>query len=359
MTEEMKRLHLGKMHKYFAALPTCNRKLAEFPFVLEKLQEWELMYDYITDIPIFRLMYMDPIRKQQFLHYMDILRKSPEQVQRTLREKFESHFRVSRRWFCDAFSQLCGGPVLYYELNPKIYRSSSDLLYFDDVVYYVTSYFELHGKHEECLRDLEASLKALYGTADIFQITRLHQNYCRFPDRVARIILRLCRLYSVHLKALIDHWLATNDDGVPRNEVPDYLEGVDVSWWTTPVPEGCARTLPMKLKLCYLIAELLARNPETNSPEIHEVQENEKENHHLAELVWNTGLKQFVRPHQGRADAVAVAKSYGRSMRDPRTLQTKPPRVTYPSARQMSLERTKAGIEKEKSGGFRTDTGYP
>eukprot|EP00961_Rhodomonas_salina_P180446 2435686-Rhodomonas_salina.1 len=279
--------------------------------------------------------YSDPIRKQQFLHYIATLGKSSEEVQRTLRTKFEHHFNVSHRWFCDAFSQLCGGPVLYYELNPKIYRTDRDLLYFDDVVYYVSSFFELHGQHEESLRDLEASLKALYGTSDIFQIPRLHTDQCRFPARVARNLRRLSRLYSLHLRALYEHWLGIGEDGYPKHQVPDYMDGVDVSWWTTPVPEGGARTLPMKLKLVYILARMLADNPAMDCEDVQEVLKNEAEHRALADLTWNTALKAFVHAAStdlDMLDPVSRARSYGRSRRDPKTFESRPGIINHPHA---------------------------
>lgn len=130
---------------FFEAMPTCNRKLAEYPFVLEKLNDPHGMYAYITNIQIFTLMYSNPLRKQQFLQYISSLGRSSNEVQHTLRLNFEDHFKLTRRWFSDAFTHTYGGAVMYYELNPMIYRSEKDLLYFDDAVYYMSQYFELYG----------------------------------------------------------------------------------------------------------------------------------------------------------------------------------------------------------------------
>ena len=122
LTKEQRRFYLKKMENFFGSMPTCNRKLAEYPFVLEKLNDLQGMYEYITNIQIFFLMYSDPLRKQQFLQYIVSLGKSPREVQHTLRLNFEDHFKLTRRWFSDAFTKTDGGAVMYYELNPMIYR---------------------------------------------------------------------------------------------------------------------------------------------------------------------------------------------------------------------------------------------
>jgi len=92
-------------------------------------------------------------------------------------------------------------------------------LNFDDTVYYMSQYFELYGQHLDCIRDLEASLKALYGTSDIFSIPKINASHCRFPKRVSRTLRRLSHLYSLHLDALLNYWLAPNSEGIPRHEV--------------------------------------------------------------------------------------------------------------------------------------------
>jgi hypothetical protein len=122
LNKEQKQLYLRKMERYFGAMPTCNRKLAEYPFILEKLHDLNGMYAYITNIQIFFLMYSNPLRKQQFLQYIESLGKAPSDVQHTLRINFEDYFKLTRRWFSDAFNSLAGGAVMYYELNPIIYR---------------------------------------------------------------------------------------------------------------------------------------------------------------------------------------------------------------------------------------------
>ena len=260
------------------------------------------------------------MRKQRFLLYIGMLGKSPEEVQLTLRTKFEDFFGISRRWFCDSFSQLCGGPIMYYELNPQIHTSDEDLLYFDDAVYYVSSFFELHGQHEDCLHDLEASLKALYRTTDIFQIPRLHTKQCRFPARVARLLRRLTKLYSLHLSALYAHWMGIGDDALPKHQVPEWLDGVDVSWWTTPVPEGLARTLPMKLKLMYLVAQMIVEDPAMDCGDARAVLKNQEEYGALANLAWNSGALTFV-----KTESEAVGHSSGsRTLRYSDTLHDVP-----------------------------------
>eukprot|EP00282_Hemiselmis_andersenii_P007422 CAMPEP_0114168632 /NCGR_PEP_ID=MMETSP0043_2-20121206/33101_1 /TAXON_ID=464988 /ORGANISM="Hemiselmis andersenii, Strain CCMP644" /LENGTH=73 /DNA_ID=CAMNT_0001265965 /DNA_START=36 /DNA_END=254 /DNA_ORIENTATION=+ len=64
MSKEQRRSELLMMERFFGSMPTCNRKLSEYPFVLEKLHDLEGMYAYITNIQIFFLMYSDPLRKQ-------------------------------------------------------------------------------------------------------------------------------------------------------------------------------------------------------------------------------------------------------------------------------------------------------
>ena len=59
MAEDDRSSHLNTMKSYFGGMPTCNRKIAEYPFILEKLNDWDGVYSYITDIPIFRIMYKD------------------------------------------------------------------------------------------------------------------------------------------------------------------------------------------------------------------------------------------------------------------------------------------------------------
>jgi len=326
MDKALRENALHRMEAYFGALPTCNRKLDEYAFVLEKLNAWDRMYTYVTDITIFHQMYTDPVRKLQFLSYMEALKKTPEAVQESLRLNFESHFRLSKRWFCS-------GNAYYYELNPVIYLSRKQLFFFEEIVYTLSSFFELHGKHEECIRDLESSLKALFGISDLFQIARCKPESCLFPMRVAKILRRLSRLYTLHLDALVEHWLAPNDIGLPKRNIPDSVRGLDIEWWATPVPEGGARTLPQKLKLVFVINNALSRHYmlEPNlSNVVEEIREVESEYGYLANLVWNTGHKCFV-PDEGEVDKERGV-NYGKTLRDPATMRPLPVRINHSRA---------------------------
>ena len=329
MDKELRENALRRMEAYFGALPTCNRKLDEYAFVLEKLNAWDHMYTYVTDITIFHLMYSDPVRKLQFLSYMEALKKTPEAVQESLRKNFESHFRLSKRWFCN-------GDAYYYELNPMIYVSQKHLFSFQEIVYTVSSFFELHGKHEECIRDLESSLKAMFGISDLYQIPQCKPESCLFPLRVAKILRRLARLYTLHLNALVEHWLAPNDMGLPKRHIPDSVRGLDIGWWATPVPVGGARTLPQKLKLVFVINHALSRHylQDPNlSNVVEEIREYETEYGHLSNLVWNTGLKCFAEEWEGgEEEANNVAMVYGKALRDPATMRPLPMRINYPRA---------------------------
>ena len=169
LDKESRQQALRKMECYFGTLPSCKRKLDEYAFVLEKLNDWNAMYHYVTDINTFHQMYSDPVRKLQFLSYMQALKRTPEAVRHSLRQNFEKHFLLSKRWF----SSEC----YYYELNPQIYKSQRHLFNFQDIVYTVSSFFELHGKHEDCIRDLESSLKAMFGISDLYQIPKCRQKF--------------------------------------------------------------------------------------------------------------------------------------------------------------------------------------
>jgi hypothetical protein len=192
-------------------------------------------------------------------------------------------------------------------------------------VFCMSAYFELYGQHLECLCDLEASLKALYGTSDLFSLARANAEGCRFPDRVTRVLRRLCRLYVLHLNALIHHWLALDNEGLPKHQVPAHLEGVDVSWWTTTVPQGHARTLPLKLKVVYVLAKALNQDSRTANQDVTEIVGDEKIHGHLATYTWSSGLKSLV----SASDRVGAKKTYGRCTKDPITLKTVPAVVNH------------------------------
>jgi hypothetical protein len=188
----------------------------------------------------------------------------------------------------------------------------------------MSAYFELYGQHLECLCDLEASLKALYGTSDMFSIARANAEGCRFPDRVTRILRRLCRLYVLHLNALIHNWLALDNEGLPKHQVPAHLEGVDVSWWTTTVPQGHARTLPLKLKVVYVLARALSQDSRTANQDVMEIVADEKIHGHLATYTWSSGLKSLI-----STEASGAKKPYGRCTKDPITLKSVPAVVNH------------------------------
>ncbi len=107
-------------------------QVTELPHVLQKAQDSTGLYAYITDIDIFCIMWRGALSKQAFLEYVSHMNKSSHEVQQTLRRNFEDHFKLTRRWFSDAFTHVQGGAVMFYELNPIIYRSEKDLLYFVD-----------------------------------------------------------------------------------------------------------------------------------------------------------------------------------------------------------------------------------
>ena len=379
----LRRELLERLKAYFGALPTCNRKIAEYPHVLHKLQDWATLYAYITEIPVFRAMYADPLRKRAFLNYLVLLEKRPTEVQATLRENFELYFAIHRRWF--STSSSTAGRVAYYELNPAIYRSPKDLLYFEDVTFHISAYFEQNGEraphpvshaprladrvmwtageHGVAIQDLESALKvrgvmvashclprarkerfrglqpiphwaltivpraqALYGVSDFLRIPAVHRQLCRFPARVARLIRRLARLYALHLQAIIHDWLAPSGDGNrPAHRVPAYLEGVNISWWTTREgPEGGARMLPLKLRVCHVLAQTLEHDPTTEPADVADVLDNSARFGHLALMIWNSGAQNFEEDTlharfagEALSDQQRV-KMYGRSVRDPR-----------------------------------------
>lgn len=198
----------------------------------------------------------------------------------------------------------------------------------------MSSYFELYGQHLDCFRDLEASLKALYGVSDMFSIPKLNAEGCRCPARVTRILRRLCRLYSLHLHAILNHWLKLDHEGLPKHEVPEHMENVDVSWWTTPVPVGHARTLPLKLKVVYVLARTLCKDIRYRDTDLLEVVADEEQNGRLADFVWNSGLKQFV--HQPYDPTVVP---YGRCSKDVNTLQSLPAVINHKLTWSVRLEK--------------------
>jgi len=394
----LRRELLERLKAYFGALPTCNRKIAEYPHVLHKLQDWATLYAYITEIPVFRAMYADPLRKRAFLNYLVLLEKRPTEVQATLRENFELYFAIHRRWF--STSSSTAGRVAYYELNPAIYRSPKDLLYFEDVTFHISAYFEQNGEraphpvshaprladrvmwtageHGVAIQDLESALKvrgvmvashclprarkerfrglqpiphwaltivpraqALYGVSDFLRIPAVHRQLCRFPARVARLIRRLARLYALHLQAIIHDWLAPSGDGNrPAHRVPAYLEGVNISWWTTREgPEGGARMLPLKLRVCHVLAQTLEHDPTTEPADVADVLDNSARFGHLALMIWNSGAQNFEEDTlharfagEALSDQQRV-KMYGRSVRDPVTLTSLPGRINHPIGR--------------------------
>jgi hypothetical protein len=104
------------------------------------------------------------------------------------------------------------------------------------------------------------------------------------------------------------------------------MQGIDVSWWTTLVPEGQARTLPSKLKLIYMLARALARSSDTRDDNVDAVVENEKVNGHLTFYVWNNGAKNFVKTRSIEDSRDA----YGSCARDSVTLESIPAIVNHP-----------------------------
>eukprot|EP00960_Hanusia_phi_P071032 767451-Hanusia_phi.AAC.2 len=205
MSPSSRNEHLKLMETFFESMPTCNRKMDEFPFVLEKLGNQQGLEKLIIDIPFFLRMYSDPMRRLQYLRYVKDLGKTKDDLLLKLRDHFEDHFSISNRWFSNA-SLHSTTTVLHHELNPVIYQSEEQLMYFVDVIFHLSSLFEMYGRHEECIRDLEAGLKCLYGTADIFQIPSIHKQECRFPHKVVLFLSRLARLYTLHLRAMYDFW---------------------------------------------------------------------------------------------------------------------------------------------------------
>ena len=109
-------------------------------------------------------------------------------------------------------------------------------------------------------------------------------------------------------------------------QMPHHMQGIDVSWWTTLVPEGQARTLPSKLKLIYMLARALARSEETRDDNVDAVVENEKINGHLTFYVWNNGAKNFVKTRSIEDSRDA----YGSCARDSVTLESIPATVNHP-----------------------------
>ena len=316
---------LFRLEQYFGNLPTCNRKLDEYAYVLEKLKAWSQMYNYVTDIVIFHQYYSDPTRRVMFLGYMEALNKTSDEVQSSLRHNFEMHFQLDRRWFCSE-------GAFYYELNPRIYKSVKSLFSFQDIVYTLSSYFELNGKHEDCIRDLEAALKSLFGISDLFQIPKCKPEACTFPDRVAKILCRLVKIYCVHLEALVEHWLAAGADGVPKRQIPESCRGLDVSWWATPVPVGRARTLPHKLKLVFAVNHALSQHGSMDhnlANSIEDIHSFERKFGHLSDLQWNSGLERFERLPQHSSDNPMM---WGKTLRDPISLRPLPVRMNYPHA---------------------------
>ena len=321
LDKEFREDALHRLERYFGSLPTCNRKLDEYVFVLEKLKDWKAMYTYVTDITIFHQMYSDPVRKQQFLSYTQILQKSSEELQYSLRKNFEDHFSLSKRWFCN-------GDAFYYELNAEIYKSRKRLLSFQEIVFTLSSFFELHGRHEECIRDLESSLKALFGVSDLYAIPNSHPEKCVFPLRVGKIMRRLCHLYALHLEAMVEHWFALDDDGAPKRQIPKSVCSLDVSWWATPVPAGAARTLPQKLKLMFAINVSLSHHylGDINLKNmVSEILELEAKFGHFSKLEWNTGQQCFMQ-------VVEEEDQYGKTKKDPASLKSLPLQINHPSA---------------------------
>lgn len=144
LTKEQRAGTLLRMINFYQAMPTCNRKVGELPHVFDKRKDSVGLYAYITNVDIFCILWKDALHKQQFLEYVSRMKKSSKEVQQTLRLNFEDHFKLTRRWFSDAFSHLQGGAVMFYELNPIIYRSDKDLLYFVDAGMCMSVHLRVH-----------------------------------------------------------------------------------------------------------------------------------------------------------------------------------------------------------------------
>jgi len=58
LDKEMHVSCLRRMEAYFGKLLTCNRKLDEYAFVLEKIDDWNAMYTYLTHFEILHKLYL-------------------------------------------------------------------------------------------------------------------------------------------------------------------------------------------------------------------------------------------------------------------------------------------------------------
>ncbi|EKX33947.1 hypothetical protein GUITHDRAFT_155897 [Guillardia theta CCMP2712] len=110
-----------------------------------------------------------------------------------------------------------------------------------------------------------------------------------------------------------------------KNKIPDHLHGIDVSWWTSEVPGGSARTLPSKLQLIFQLARSFMKETEEGKYElkrseweiINEILEKERRDSAMTDLVWHTATKRFVsRPSKagttGTTTAIDKKKKTGR-----------------------------------------------
>jgi len=65
--------------------------------------------------------------------------------------------------------------------------SQKALFSYQYIAYTVSSFFELHGKHEECIHDLESSLKAMFGIIDLYKIVTYLD--CKMPSGAVSVPL--------------------------------------------------------------------------------------------------------------------------------------------------------------------------